>query len=177
MLDRACGCRVGGEAPSSPPGDRELRFIADAMLERLARWLRALGFDTVSGGATANGELVRRAMEEGRYLLTRDRRLPDRWRGSGCLLLRSTAPLEQLREVITHFQLTLPPELFTRCLVCNTELRSANAEEIASQVPQGAHARLAASRYCPSCGRVYWEGSHTRRMRSTLAGIIGRPAT
>ena len=49
------------------------RFAADAMLGRLARWLRVLGFDTAYDSAIADPELVRMAAIEERVLLTRDR--------------------------------------------------------------------------------------------------------
>jgi uncharacterized protein with PIN domain len=156
---------------------REPRFLADAMLERLARWLRVLGFDTQSGSAATDGELVRRAEHEGRALLTRDRRLAHQRPERHSLLIRSDAPLDQLREVMTHFQLQAPRELFTRCLICNAALRSAAADEIGSPVPPSARERPESLRRCPSCGRIYWEGAHTRRMRAALERALRPPET
>ena len=51
------------------------RFAADAMLGRLARWLRVLGYDTSYDTTLADPVLVRLAGEEARILLTRDRHL------------------------------------------------------------------------------------------------------
>ena len=141
------------------------RFLADAMLERLARWMRALGYDVASAGAGSDEELVRRAAAEGRVLLTRDRRLPAPERAPGILLVGHGAPLEQLREVLAHFRLPVPSEpseLFTRCLVCNAALGNATLSATAE-----------AQRRCPACERVYWEGSHTRRMRAALKKAFG----
>ena len=152
----------------SAPELREPRFLTDAMLERLARWLRALGFDTVSGNAATDAELMRRAAEEGRVLLTRDRRLAQQWSSREPLLVLSDEPLSQLREVMAHFRLEAPHELFTRCLVCNTVLRSMSGNELEACLPPGVHGHPETLRRCPTCNRVYWEGSHTRRMRSAL---------
>jgi uncharacterized protein len=155
------------------PEAREPRFLADAMLERLARWLRVLGFDTASGSAAADAELLRRAEEEGRALLTRDRRLARRGRVRESLLVLGDEPLDQLREVMAHFRLEAPRELFTRCLICNTVLRSASVEDVGSPLPPAARECPETLRQCPRCGRIYWEGSHTRRMRSALERALG----
>jgi uncharacterized protein len=149
------------------PEPRAPRFLADAMLERLARWLRVLGFDTASGDTATDAELVRRAQEEGRVLLTRDRRLTREWSVPDTFLVVGDKPLDQLREVMAHFRLAAPQTLFTRCLLCNSDLQLAAAEGAGSPAP-GAHEHSQTLRCCPSCGRVYWEGSHTRRMRAVL---------
>ena len=135
------------------------RFLADVMLERLARWLRVLGADVESAaGAAADRDLVRRAGAEDRVLLTRDRRLAAEHAGR-IVVVRSAAPLEQLAEVVARCDVAIG-ELFTRCLLCNVPLEPAPDVD-------GMPARR-----CPRCGRVYWEGSHTRRMRSALARAL-----
>ena len=62
------------------------------MLGRLARWLRALGFDTAYDPEIDDAMLVRRAWEEGRWILTCDRRLPIEWRVRGCVVLEAELP-------------------------------------------------------------------------------------
>ena len=160
---------------SIPTSAQEPRFIADAMLARLARWLRVLGWDTVYDPARHDPELVTLAERERRILLSRDRaliqdRLP-RHSVEG-LLLQSQDPLEQLREVLTAFGLRPGGELFTRCLLCNTLLRTATADEMATLVPPEAQALPGPIRRCPDCGRMYWPGSHTRRMREALVRAL-----
>jgi uncharacterized protein with PIN domain len=144
---------VPNESRSAP------RFLADVMLERLARWLRVLGVDVESADATsADRDIARRAVAEGRVLLTRDRRLPVEHEAGEHLVVRSGVPLEQLAEVVARYAIALPPELFTRCLLCNVPLEPGPDAD----TPAGA-------RRCPRCCRDYWEGSHTRRMRAALA--------
>ncbi|GAB2804059.1 hypothetical protein GCM10027040_35600 [Halomonas shantousis] len=144
------------------------RFLADEMLGRLARWLRVLGFDTVYGVTCDDHGLVELADAEVRTLLTRDRHLVAYLRPARSLLITCDAPLAQLREVIETCRLTPPARLFTRCLVCNTLVREASAEEIAAFVPQRARSLPGTVTRCPGCGRVYWPGSHAWRMRTTL---------
>jgi uncharacterized protein len=146
----------------------EVGFLADAMLGRLARWLRVLGFDTAGDEGRADVELVRVAAEQGRILLTRDRRLVAELRPEAALLVTADEPLAQLRCVIERFGLRPPAEGVTRCLVCNAPLRAATAEEAAELVPPRSRELPGPVRRCPECGRVYWPGSHARRMRESV---------
>jgi len=133
------------------------RFLADAMLERLARWLRVLGFDAECASGP-DGEIIARAAADARHLLTRDRRLAADSQHLAPILIRSKEPLEQLREVLTHLDLALPHDLFKRCLLCNVALGDDEGTD---------------RRHCPNCGRVYWEGLHTQRMRAALSRTFG----
>ncbi|HYR48571.1 MAG TPA: DUF5615 family PIN-like protein, partial [Candidatus Eisenbacteria bacterium] len=54
------------------------RFLADCNVGRLARWLRALGYDASYHATIGDAELVREAAAESRVLLTRDRDLTKR---------------------------------------------------------------------------------------------------
>ena len=144
------------------------RFLADAMLGRLARWLRVLDFDTVFDPAIDDPALVYLADTEGRVLLTRDRHLVKYLKPVRSVLVTRDAPLEQLRQVIDTCQLDSPPALFTRCMVCNTPLRHATENEAATLPPERARALSGPVQRCPGCLRVYWPGSHTWRMRETL---------
>ncbi|HSW52088.1 MAG TPA: Mut7-C RNAse domain-containing protein, partial [Sulfuricaulis sp.] len=54
---------------------REPRFVIDANLGQLARYLRLLGFDVLYRNSFTDREVARIAGEEGRIVLTRDRAL------------------------------------------------------------------------------------------------------
>lgn len=168
-----CGSRVGVE-----PRVRDLthggpRFMADAMLGRLARWLRILGFDTAWEAHIADGDLVRRALEQDRVILTRDRALPEQWRVSGVYVLAQDEPIAQLREVAEAFRLARRTRLFTRCSRCNTPLVRASREEARASVPPRVLEAQADLLRCPGCERFYWSGSHTRRMRRVVEEVLG----
>ena len=139
------------------------------MLARLARWLRVLGFDTLHDTNVHDPELVRIANEEGRTLLTRDRHLLRELRPLHALEITHDAPGEQLKQVVTQLALPAPAELFTRCMVCNTLLSAPLPQaEADAAVPEGVRGIPGPVRRCPTCLRVYWHGSHTRRMRVAL---------
>jgi uncharacterized protein len=139
------------------------------MLARLARWLRVLGFDTLYDPAVHDPQLVRISNEEGRVLLTRDRHLLRELRPASALEIVHDAPLDQLKQVVAATRLPAPAELFTRCTVCNSMLSDPLlASDAELLVPQRVRSLHVPVRQCPTCLRVYWNGSHTRRMRAAI---------
>lgn len=173
-VDCACGERVGLTLEVRLPDDAdEPRFLCDAMLGRLGRWLRALGYDAEDAGADRDGALVRRAVRERRLLLTRDRKLARAWRVDVVVLVAGQTPAQQLRDAVERFGLDCRARLFTRCMLCNVALEPTRAEEVADRIPPGVPDTQPALARCPSCGRVYWEGQHTVRMRRWLARHLG----
>ena len=168
-----CGSRVGLEQRMGPPvTSSHPRFFADAMLGNLARWLRILGFDTAYHPSILDPELVRRSLAEGRHILTRDRGLREEWRVSHCVVLESDDVELQLEEVFRRFGLEDEIRLFTRCALCNSVLESLDWEEARDRVPARVHASHHSFAACPECRRVYWEGSHTERIRNRMKRIL-----
>jgi uncharacterized protein with PIN domain len=143
------------------------------MLGRLARWLRIAGYDTRYDAQVEDSDLVRTALEEERFVLTRDRALPQEWSVPDVLVLDSEDPLEQLREVVDRFELDWRTRAFSRCSRCNALVEPAELRECADRVPKGVLVQRVALARCPGCGRLYWEGSHTERMRRVLARTLG----
>lgn len=154
---------------------RETRFLADAQLGGLARLLRLAGFDTryENGADDARVEALARA--EGRIVLTRDRQLLKR-RGitHGCFV-RALRPPEQLREVVERLDLARSARPFTRCLVCNGALDPVDKAEVAALLPPTVREQYARFAACRDCRRVYWEGSHWRRMQAIVAAAVANP--
>jgi uncharacterized protein with PIN domain len=150
----------------------EARFLADAMLGRLARWLRVLGYDTFYDEAVHDAQLVRIAADEDRILLTRDRHLLRELRPARAHEVRQDDPLQQLHGLVTALGLAPPRRLFTRCLLCNTPLRELERSEALPLMPEGVRDIPGPVRQCPDCGRLYWEGSHVRRMRAALERVL-----
>lgn len=145
------------------------RFTADAMLARLARWLRVLGWDTRLDPALPDPQIVRLAEIENRILLTRDRGLLRELQPVQALEIRHDQPLVQLVQVVGELQLAAPSELFTRCTVCNTPLSAPlDPADRVRLLPPDVQQLPGTARACPGCGRVYWPGSHARRMRAAL---------
>jgi uncharacterized protein with PIN domain len=171
-INCACGERVGFEHRLELPQNAEVKFFADVNVARLVRWLRAVGLDTIWEDAIPDADLVRRAISEKRFVLTLDKRLLREFRADNIVLLSSDKPLDQLREILWRFRIPKPRELFTRCLVCNTRLRRALAEEIDTGVPTRVRETRKTFYFCAACNKIYWEGSHTRRMRAAIEEVF-----
>ncbi|HEX8248675.1 MAG TPA: Mut7-C RNAse domain-containing protein [Pyrinomonadaceae bacterium] len=173
-INCACGARVGFEHRINLPVNAEIKFFADVMTARVVRWLRAIGIDTVWEDAISDRDLVKRAIEEKRFILTLDKPLMEEWRVDNVLLLQSENPPEQFQQIIEHFDIKKPKEFFTRCLVCNTPFRRASAEEILAAAPPDVRKNQETFDYCPNCKKVYWQGSHTKRMRQAIEETFER---
>jgi len=158
---------------SAPPVDQPAspRFIADTMLGRLATWLRILGYDAeyVRGEDAA---LIARARETGRILLTRDTGLVRRRGLPPHLLVQSDRVSEQLRQVIQTFQLTPAGPQARRCPRCNAVVEPRTKVEVFGRVPEFVWSRQDAFWGCPACGRLYWAGSHRRRMDDAIRTLL-----
>ena len=149
-----------------------MRFLADAMVGRLAKWLRALGYDTLYHRDGDDEALLATAAAEGRVLLTRDTRLPRGDLPAGSLLIRSDRVEDQIREVLRAYDLR-PTSPGTRCLRCNALLAPVSREGVAGRVPDFVLTRYTAFRTCHLCRRIYWPGTHRRRMGEVLARLCG----
>ena len=142
------------------------------MLGTLAKWLRILGYDTLFDPDLDDHQLVRLARAEGRVLLTRDRELARR-RGVRTLLIASQDLEAQIAQVLSDLDLEPAPTL-SRCLVCNEPLQPLDREAARQRVPPYVAQTQNAFKICPACQRVYWAGTHRRRMQERLDRIIQR---
>jgi len=142
-----------------------MKLLCDHMLGSLARWLRFMGYDTEYPRPLPDRELIAKAREEDRILLTRDKELAARF--SGAICVRSDELEEQVREVATVLPLEVIDPL-SRCSLCNTPIVPASVEEVRDAIPEGVLSRHDAFWRCPTCGRVYWQGSHWDKMIARL---------
>src|SRR5512135_1355781 len=137
-----------------------MKFAADAMLGKLAKWLRILGYDTTYDRAVEDEELVSNARASGRLILTRDTRLVRRLKPGEYLFIRDNAPIDQLRQAVDELGLELSGEgLLRLCTLCNARLVEAPKESVAGAVPEYTYERQKEFYRCPECGRVYWPGT------------------
>jgi uncharacterized protein with PIN domain len=148
------------------------RFVADRMLGKLAKWLRVLGYDVVYLKRAAEEEVLEK-LQEGRTLLTRNSRARP-WHGKGrVFVVKENDPQIQLREVVNGLRLPeLDGAIFSRCLSCNHPLEEVRRDEVREEVPEYIYQTQEEFHRCSDCGKVFWHGSHAKRMRQQLKEIL-----
>ena len=151
-------------------------FVVDSNVGKLARWLRMMGYDAEFYNDIEDSVLVEIALREGKVLLTRDTQIVNRRLVTNgrlkAVLTRDDDPKEQLRQVIRELNLDCQVGQFTRCLECNQVLVERSKEEVKDLVPPYVFRTQESYRQCPSCLRLYWQGTHWERMRKALAAIV-----
>ncbi len=150
---------------------REPKFVLDVHLGRLAGYLRMLGFDTVYANEAGDLELVRISAEQRRILLTRDRGVLKHSAVTHGYWLRETDSRRQAEEVVRRFDLARSLRPLTRCMVCNETLKEVSRAEVEERAPKETLEWCNEFRECGGCRRVYWEGSHSRRMRQWIGQL------
>ncbi len=139
---------------------RDLRFIADCHLGRLAGKMRLLGLDVAFRNDIADEELAAAVVNDRRVLLSRDRRLLMRNVIDRGYLVRSQNPDEQLAEVIKRFDLSRQLQPFTRCARCNGILERVEKAAVLHLLEPKTKLYFDDFFQCQACHQVYWQGSH-----------------
>jgi uncharacterized protein with PIN domain len=151
---------------------RDVRFVLDGHLGRLAAYLRLLGFDARWEPQPRDEDLARTSAGERRVLLTRDLGLLKRSQVTHGLFVRSTDPRAQLAELVRRLHLQRLARPFTRCLRCNGLLAPAPLQAVRARLPERTRGRVIEVRQCAGCAQLYWEGSHHARLSALIAEAL-----
>ncbi len=143
-----------------------MKFIADVMLGRLAKHLRLLGIDVLYDNHYDDNELIRLSLQQDRVILTRDTALAKRPLAANHLLITADEVDKQLEQVLNSFPAEPAPPL-SRCSRCNTTLTTLSRDTARDMVPRYVYEHYDSFWQCLSCGRVYWKGTHTARMKKS----------
>jgi uncharacterized protein with PIN domain len=151
-----------------------MKFIADSMLGRLAKWLRILGHDTLYYSDIADSVLLRIAREQGRTLLTRDTRLIKVKGLKDFIFIHHDNPEDQLRELFKAgvIQGDRETEILSRCIHCNSVLHTISSDKAEGTIPDFALWKEGEVRQCHSCGKFYWKGTHPEKIMKRLKQVF-----
>jgi uncharacterized protein len=162
-------------------------FLADVMLQGLARQLRLWGFDAEALECVSKTErhlvhrqLVERAEIEGRVILTRDAIFMRRNLSDQAYFVRSEAKKEQLEEIVNSFKLPIMQNsLLSRCARCNgefgeTPVAASELSAVEHGVPPGVLEgdRVKEFWVCLGCKKAYWQGSMYERAMERLGEAL-----
>lgn len=145
---------------------RVVKFIADAHLGKLTKYLRMAGFDTKYDTVYNDAQIIDISVAEKRIILTRDKMLLHSNTINHGYWVRSTDPRGQMKEITNRFDLRKLMKPFTRCLECNTPITEVSKEKIFDKLPPRTREYFNIFWICSSCGRIYWEGSHYEKMKA-----------
>lgn len=146
-----------------------MKFLCDIMLGRLARYLRILGLDTIHVKNT--GSLTPYKNRDDVLFLTKRKKIMG---FKNTVLIRSDKARDQLREIKDIIGPYLDEKRYmTRCILCNVELEDVKKEEVEGLVPEFVYHTYKEFKRCPSCKRLYWEGTHTQYMEKFIEEVLG----
>jgi uncharacterized protein with PIN domain len=150
-----------------------MKFIVDRMLGKLAKELRMLGYDTDYYRGEDAYQLIQRARQENRVILTRNTKLAPKRSEDRILRVTEDDPFLQLKELVERGEITLDEEkLFSRCLICNAVLDQISTEEAEGKVPDFIFHQQKDFFRCPQCQRIYWQGSHQENMQKRMEELF-----
>ena len=154
---------------------KNLRFLAEWHLQRVARWLTLFGYPTEVVHKLTKEEIYKCASKRCKILTT-----SKRWEKTfknlkvDYLILPNTEDwTTQLCMVLRHFNLKPSLEL-NYCPHCLGKLKPVSPEEVRDKIPYYSYRCGKNFTICPDCGRVYWEGGHKKLMDKALLRIKER---
>lgn len=159
---------------TNPAGQSDpRRFVLDNHLGKLAAYLRLLGFDVIYRNDLQDEELALISSQEGRTLLTRDRRLLMRTVVTQGYCVRADLPRQQVVEILTRYDLFSTIVPFGRCVRCNAPLQPVSKDQILNRLQPLTRLYFDEFQRCPSCDQVYWKGSHYEHIQEFIEQLRG----
>ena len=145
-----------------------VKFILTKEVGRLCRWLRILGFDAEYFLENNLATLIIKALRENRVIVTRKKKIDD----LKVIRVYANDVKEQLREVLIQLELRPDEEkMFTRCVICNKTLEKVEKEEVKEKVPLYVYQTQNEFYQCPSCRRIYWQGTHWGNVKKIIQDL------
>ena len=151
---------------------RQLCFVADVHLGKLARNMRLLGLDVNYSNTYTKADLLEQVTLQQRILLTGDRQLLMHNIVQRGYLVRSSDPDQQIKELVQRFDLGQQLKPFTRCLHCNGLLDPVAKTAILDQLEVKTRQYYEDFVQCRGCRNIYWKGSHYTKMKTFIRQII-----
>lgn len=140
------------------------KFVVDAMLGHVARWLRLLGYDVIYYHLLSDWKLMKIAKEEDRILLTRDLGLFRRARKNNvrAFFVEDPSIEKVLAQLSIRYNIKLDfDKNDTRCSICNAQLKyTTSLIDIAHKIDKNIALKYNEFWICPSCRKIYWQGNH-----------------
>lgn len=151
-----------------------MKFIADIMVGKLAKYLRMAGFDVIYINNASDDEIIKIAKKTGRMVLTRDSLMLTRREFKKGIIkylyIKDEKLKNQLEQITSDLNFSLKPNL-VRCIECNQKLIRVKKEDIKNKVPPYVYKTQQNFLYCKNCNKYYWRGTHYQNIKNTFHNI------
>lgn len=137
------------------------------MLGKLCKLLRICGIDAAY--SNQGMAILLEARKQNRIVLTRNTRLQKK---KEVFFMETSDPVEQLEHIISEFKLKNRIEPFSRCIECNCKLKAVDKTLIRNNIPYFTYQHFDEFALCPNCRRVFWKGSHYKKMLKDIRHLI-----
>ncbi len=161
-----------------------MKFLVDAMLGKLARCLRILGFDTVyatdlrdyyNTNPVPDGKLIDYSENHKRIIITKDFPL-HKICNKNSIHLKGEGTYNYLAQLKERLALDFSFEIKkARCSICNSKLKKINDKYLIKEiVPHNTFSHYNDFYQCvnPQCRKLYWQGSHIEDIKKRLNHIL-----
>lgn len=144
------------------------------MVGRLAKYLRMAGYDVLYTNTASDNQIIKKARETDRIVLTRDSLMLTRRefkKGTvKYLFIKDDKLKNQLNQIKSDLKILLKPNL-VRCIECNRKLIKVKKEDVKNKVPPYVYKTQQNFLYCKKCDKYYWRGTHYDNIRNTFLSI------
>ena len=144
-------------------------FIVDAMLGKLAKKLRLLGYDSLYSSSMDDNMILQIAKNENRILITKDVPLIIKAKKKKIWNVQITSDdeIEQFLQINKKESLgkCTVSGSNSRCPRCNGELQYTEKNEVSDKVPAGVLEIMKDFWICTKCEKIYWEGTHIKNLQ------------
>ena len=151
---------------------RRHKYIADTNLGDIVRYMRILGFDLYYDSLLSTREIIEISKRENRVILTKSRKLLKFKDVTHGIFIRPGTTTEQIRRIIDYLDIKDNIKPFSRCLRCNTLLKSVQKEKILDRIPPKTKEFCDEYVQCQSCDKIYWKGTHFINMKKVVRQIL-----
>ncbi|SMH72142.1 Mut7-C RNAse domain-containing protein [Candidatus Nitrosotalea okcheonensis] len=153
-------------------------FVVDSMLGNLAKKLRILGYDSKYFSSIEDDKLILIAKNEKRIILTKDEQLTKKAEKQEIefILIRGNDESEQIMQIDAkvNFGIFVADTNNSRCILCNGNLQSVEKYRIIGKIPEGVLEREKKFWMCDSCKKIYWEGTHFKKLQEFIMKLNDR---
>jgi len=148
------------------------KYIADVNLGNIVKYMRVLGFDLYYDPLLSTRKIIEISKRENRIILTKSKKLLKFKDVTHGIFIRPGTAKEQIRRIIEYLDIKDNIKPFSRCLRCNTLLKSVAKEKILDRIPPKTKKFCDEYVQCQSCDKIYWKGTHFINMEKIVRQIL-----